>query len=324
MVSKGLRSDGDSSPRAPRDMPEMPDGPDHGSVPAPWPFAARVSPRDLAGYRIEVIALPSGGSGVLVGCADPAGRLFARARETLLETADPQRTLDGVTGTPSSVACAVIDGDTMSFGTRGPAGIAVSAPGCGPALHSGQDGMLGVTPLLPGATVLMCTGPIDGAAGLLADCADMHPGQLADQIIAELSGAAMIYRHPPQPLVLTLPAEPASLSVGRGRLRDWLTAAGVDAEARADVLLAVGEATANATEHSVVCAAEPVEMTVIARCDGPGLRLTVSDNGSWKPASVTSGHRGHGVHLMKALVNSVELTMGSNGTTVTMVKELTR
>jgi len=129
---------------------------------------------------------------------------------------------------------------------------------------------------------------------------------------------------PPAPLTLTLPARPDSLAVSRGHLRQWLVAAGLDSEAVADVLLAVGEATANATEHAVVGASAPVEIFLTAALKGDALQVSVSDNGRWKPASVSTGHRGHGMHLINALVDSVELRTGLQGTTVSMIKELSR
>jgi anti-sigma regulatory factor (Ser/Thr protein kinase) len=52
--------------------------------------------------------------------------------------------------------------------------------------------------------------------------------------------------------------------------------------------------------------------------------LTISDNGCWKPADDSPGHRGHGLLLMRALVDSVDVTTGPDGTNVTMVKELSR
>lgn len=119
-----------------------------------------------------------------------------------------------------------------------------------------------------------------------------------------------------------MPAEPANLAHSRNRLRQWLTAAGLDPQSRSDVLLAVGEATANATEHAVVDAPGLVEITVDARFSGDRLRISVSDTGRWKPAAETAGHRGHGILLINALVDSVEMRTGPAGTTVTMVKEL--
>jgi anti-sigma regulatory factor (Ser/Thr protein kinase) len=123
-------------------------------------------------------------------------------------------------------------------------------------------------------------------------------------------------------MTVILPALPDSLAVVRGRLREWLAKAGVDPESAADVVLAVGEATANAVEHSVVGAERPVIVDVRAALCGNILLLTVSDNGSWKSATGRQQYRGHGMHLMNALVDSVELTATSGGTTVHMLKEL--
>lgn len=138
------------------------------------------------------------------------------------------------------------------------------------------------------------------------------------------NGAAPMPTNPPAPLHITLPADPETLAVSRGRLREWLNAAGFDPETAADVLLAAGEATANATEHAVLGADSPVLITVSAAICGGVLELTVSDTGCWKPATVSSGHRGHGMHLINALMTSVELKTSPGGTTVFMSKELTR
>jgi anti-sigma regulatory factor (Ser/Thr protein kinase) len=127
---------------------------------------------------------------------------------------------------------------------------------------------------------------------------------------------------PPEPMSLTLAAVPSNLAVSRRRLRDWLAEAGVDPQSCADVLLAVGEATANATEHSVQGVGHEVQLTVNAALIGNTLQLTVSDDGAWKPATVSQNHRGHGIHLMNALVDSVELSATPGGTTVAMLKEL--
>lgn len=322
MVDGVLRSDGDDSPA-------------FGSIPAPWGFAARYSPRSLVGYWLDVVALTSGRTGVLLGCCAASAttdQLRSDARETLLETADPVRSLRGMAGPPWSVMCAVIDRDTIGYSGYGrPAG-AVAAPGVAPAMLDCADGRLGVETLQPAATVLLCTGPIGSTAALLNDCDRMHPDQLADRVILGLNSAprgdagsaAVLYRHPPEPLSITLPADPASLSVSRGRLREWLNSSGLDSELCADILLAVGEATANATEHAVLGAPDRVEISLDA-CFEPGaVKLSVVDNGRWKPASASSGHRGHGLHLMNALMDTVDLKTSPQGTSVVLVKELTR
>jgi len=127
---------------------------------------------------------------------------------------------------------------------------------------------------------------------------------------------------PPEPMAVNLPALPESLAVVRARLRAWLALARVDPESVSDVLLAVGEATANAAEHAVVGATRPVTLAVTAALSGKLLLLTVTDDGRWKPATGPQGHRGHGMHLINALVDSVALTATDGGTTVQMLKEL--
>jgi anti-sigma regulatory factor (Ser/Thr protein kinase) len=295
---------------------------------APYGFSVRYSPADLAGQWHDVVSLDDGRVGVLVGCcadADVARGFRAAARSALLATADPVQSLRGVRGTAVSALCAVIDAETIGYSSCGDSNTAVATPDTpGPAVNH-ATGRLVHAPLAPGATVLLCTGPIGPAAAVLDGCESMHPDQVADQVITQLAGsdvAAVLYRHPPEPLAVTLAAHPSSLAVSRGRLRRWLASAGVDSEASADVLLAVGEATANATEHAVVGATRDVEITVAADITGTLLRLTVTDTGVWKPASASSGHRGHGIHLINALVDSAELTTTPEGTTVAMVKDL--
>lgn len=272
---------------------------------------------------MDILTVADGRVGVVVGsCTDTtvADRLRSDVRESLRGNGDPLQSLNGVDGV---VVCGVIDATAIAYGTHGTSATAVVVPDRGTTVAGGR---LTVCNLAPGATVLLSTAPIPGATTLLRDGASVHPDQLADRVIAAVNGsppvAAVLYRHPPGPMTITLPAEPANLAIGRERLREWLSEAGVDAESCADVLLAAGEAAANATEHAVIGADHEVRITVDAALNGNLLALTVSDNGRWKPAAVSPGHRGHGMQLINALVDSVELTATPAGTTVAMLKEL--
>jgi hypothetical protein len=63
--------------------------------------------------------------------------------------------------------------------------------------------------------------------------------------------AALIYRHPPAPLAVEVSADdPSCLSFLRAELRRWLAAAGIGGREASDVMIAAGEATANAVEHA--------------------------------------------------------------------------
>jgi len=128
----------------------------------------------------------------------------------------------------------------------------------------------------------------------------------------------------PAPLRIRLPAIPASLAVVRTHLRTWLPTAAVNAPSAADVLLAVGEAAANAVEHAVRGAGRDVVLEVTARATATGLALTVEDNGRWHtpPSLSARGQRGYGSRLMSALVDTVTITPTPRGTTVEMHKEL--
>lgn len=132
---------------------------------------------------------------------------------------------------------------------------------------------------------------------------------------------AGVRRLPPDPLTVTVQAVPANLAVLRTRLREWLSSADVGSEAAADIMLAVGEAAANAAEHAGSGVEHEVQMTMYAAFDGGGLNLVVSDNGCWKSVEAAPGYRGHGLKLIGALVDSHAVTTTEAGTTVSMRKE---
>lgn len=129
-------------------------------------------------------------------------------------------------------------------------------------------------------------------------------------------------RSPPAPLLIRIPAKPASLAVIRARLRSWLSTVAVSPAAAAELLLAVGEAASNAVEHATRDARHDVELEVSARATSTGLAVTVKDNGRWRAPPKRPGTRGHGSKLMTALVDTVTITPTPNGTTVEMRKEL--
>ncbi len=67
--------------------------------------------------------------------------------------------------------------------------------------------------------------------------------------------------------------------------------------------------------------AQPVEpdgdsFTMRARVDDAGVELCVHDAGRWRPRRDTN--RGHGLVLMRALADEVDLTTASHGTEVAM------
>ena len=169
------------------------------------------------------------------------------------------------------------------------------------------------------------------ASGALTDDA---PGELAAAIIDGLvdSGErpddiAVLVAHRRvetiQPLDLDLPAVPAALPMVRRHLGAWLSGLGMGEQDRVGVMVAVGEATANAAEHAYR-GVEPGRMQVTAAVDVDGqLTVTVRDQGRWHPPDRDPGDRGRGLLIMRQLVDGVVL-QGEQGTTVTLSMRLRR
>jgi PAS domain S-box-containing protein len=265
----------------------------------------------------------------------------------------------------ATVFCAVIDhaAGTVTYSCAGhPPPILVTAAGERQLLDQARSLPLGMLPdgwerqqataaLPAGATLMLYTdglverrnlpldAGIDAASAAITERAGDHPDLVADHVMAAMTPsagydddvAALIYRHPPAPLTVRVTADdPSCLSFLRAELRRWLSAAGIGNREASDIMIAAGEATANAVEHSGggrEAGAAPVEITLTARADHAALRLTVADTGSWRPPPAdreepAPGTRGHGVIFMHALMSEVTIDPAVHGTTVTLTKDL--
>lgn len=126
-----------------------------------------------------------------------------------------------------------------------------------------------------------------------------------------------------EPLHLELTAVPSALPGVRRRMGSWLNALGMGEQDRVGVMVAVGEACANAAEHAYR-GTEPGPMSVTGRVDVDGvLTVTVRDYGTWQPPDRDPGDRGRGLLIMRQLVDGVVLEEGG-GTTVTLSLRLRR
>jgi anti-sigma regulatory factor (Ser/Thr protein kinase) len=265
----------------------------------------------------------------------------------------------------TTVFCAIIDhaSGTVTYSCAGhPPPVFVTAEGKYRLLDQARSLPLAMLPadwrrsqatatLEPGATLMLYTDGlverryqpidkgIDAAALSLAERARDHPDVVVDHVMSAMTPAAgyeddvavLIYRRPPAPLTVQVPAGvPSSLSWLRARLRHWLSSAGIGVPEANDIMIAVGEATANAYEHATAGRAAgvvPVEITLTARVANAGVHLTVTDTGSWRPPSAdreqpAPGTRGHGLIFMHALMDEVRIDPSEHGTTVTLTKEL--
>ncbi len=205
--------------------------------------------------------------------------------------------------------------------------------------------------LPPGATLMLYTDGlverrnqsldkgIDAATVTMAERAKDHPDHVADHVMSVMTPTAgyeddvavLIYRHPPAPLIVQVAAdEPSCVALLRARLRQWLPTAGIGGPEASDIVIAAGEAVANAFEHATadrLAGAAPVQITLTARVAHTTVQLTVADTGSWRspPADrepPALGTRGHGIIFMHALMDDVTIDPSAHGTTVTMTKDL--
>jgi anti-sigma regulatory factor (Ser/Thr protein kinase) len=114
---------------------------------------------------------------------------------------------------------------------------------------------------------------------------------------------------------LDFPAHPEELRRVRAEMRTWLTGLGVGQTAQNALLLAVGEACANAVEHAYR-GRDPGEVSVdITEDPDRALQVVVRDSGSFDP-SAASKDRGRGTDIMRGLTTDFARDSTKSGTTV--------
>ena len=159
------------------------------------------------------------------------------------------------------------------------------------------------------ASVLQAPGALeaDAAAGLAAAIAEgvRRPQGWPDDVavlVAHRRETAL------EPLQLDLLAVPAALPGVRRRLGAWLTGLGMGEQDRVGVMVAVGEACANAAEHAYRGTRAGPDVGRRADVDVDGvLTVTVRDEGTWRPPDRDPGDRGRGLLIMRQLVDTVVL-----------------
>ena len=156
----------------------------------------------------------------------------------------------------------------------------------------------------------------------MEDLASRVMGEMAPPDGYEDDVALVLFRHP-EPLDLTFPADRGQLTPVRAALRTWLGRAGVSRRTIQDVLVAAGEACANAIEHGHRDApGQPIRLR--AEATASRLRLTVTDTGRWRATPPAADPlRGHGIALMRALMEQVTIEPGPAGTTVGLEAAIT-
>jgi anti-sigma regulatory factor (Ser/Thr protein kinase) len=134
---------------------------------------------------------------------------------------------------------------------------------------------------------------------------------------------AVIAAHlPPLPEHLTSrwPADQDVLASLRRLLRRWLRSRGATEQESYDITVACQEACANAVEHAYGPGRRSFD--VEAACHDGRIRVTVRDGGRWRAPRGT--HRGRGLPLMRALMETVDVQHTDAGTVVVLERTLAR
>jgi PAS domain S-box-containing protein len=167
---------------------------------------------------------------------------------------------------------------------------------------------------------------IDRATTAAHDKRDAELGDLAAALMDSLRPAdgyeddvaLLLYRRSVPALDFEFAADPDHLASTRHWLRAWLANAALEPDLAQDVLVAAGEACANAVEHAYLGGAGATAH-LAARLTGGHLVVTVTDRGRWKqPPPDNHVLRGRGVPMMEALADTVAFRHDAAGTTVTL------
>ena len=317
---------------------------------------------DLGDGRVALTVGDCVGHGL--AAATVMGQLRSACRALLLEEASPSAALAGLDrfavhlpGARCTTAfCAVLTLDTgeLVYSNAGhPPPIMVHADGRTELLEGGHRLPLahwrtGSRPearvTMPArATLLLYTDGLVERRGRSIDdgigqAAELVQGgrsaaldEVADQLMSQLEpeggypdDVAMLLYRQPAPLAMRFDADVSHLAPSRSALRSWLGQAGLGADQVHNVLIATGEAVANAIEHGHRDRPEgTVSLHATALVDR--LQVTVTDNGTWKtPRKVVAGvGRGRGIGLMRGLMQGFAIDSGDTGTTVNLYARIT-
>ncbi|WP_428338467.1 SpoIIE family protein phosphatase [Mycobacterium sp.] len=316
---------------------------------------------NLDGGRVALFVGDCVGHGL--AAATVMGQLRSACRALLLEKSSPRAVLEGLDrfaarlpGADCTTAfCAVLTlstGELVYSSAGHPPAIMVLVDGDTELLESGQGFPLTVrsdstrpearVTMSARSTLLLYTdGLVERRGDSIEDgmgrAADLVGGgrscELDDVADALMSGleppggypddvAILLYRQP-APLEMDFPADVRQLAPSRAALRTWLNEAGVEPDQIQDVLIATGEAVANAIEHGHRNRPDGI-ISLRATAVVDGLHVSVVDTGVWKvPHPVASEHRGRGLSLMRCLVQDLSIHSNDAGTTVHMYARIT-
>lgn len=316
---------------------------------------------DLDDGRVALIVGDCVGHGL--SAATVMGQLRSACRALLLEQSSPSAALAGLdrfaarlSGARCTTAfCAVLTlatGELVYSNAGHPPPIMAHADGTTVTLDGGHGLPLALrsdwsrpearVTMPPRATLLLYTDGLverrgssiddgmDRAADLVQDGRSQSLDVVADDLMSRLEPgggylddvAILLYRQP-APFDVEFAADVDHLAPSRAALRTWLTQAGVEPGQILDVLIASGEAVANAIEHGH--RDHPGgNVSLRATALGDRLHLTVADTGVWKvPRDAADSNRGRGIALMRSMMEDFAIHPSDAGTTVHMYARIT-
>jgi anti-sigma regulatory factor (Ser/Thr protein kinase) len=124
---------------------------------------------------------------------------------------------------------------------------------------------------------------------------------------------------PAADLKLSLRAEPQAARLLRSELRAWLRKLSATENETFDLVLASGEALANAIEHPLERRTLMILFSAEQRVGG--VLMTIRDSGHWQ-TDRNRPNRGSGLQLMHSLMDKVEIAKSRSGTTITLCRQL--
>jgi serine phosphatase RsbU (regulator of sigma subunit)/anti-sigma regulatory factor (Ser/Thr protein kinase)/transcriptional regulator with GAF, ATPase, and Fis domain len=315
---------------------------------------------DLEDGRIALIVGDCVGHGL--AAATVMGQVRSACRALLFGDPSPGAALKGMDrfaarlpgARCTTVVCAVLNPETgeLVYSSAGhPPPILVDADGATRTLDEGHTIALGVRPnwsrpearvtIPPRATLLLYTdglverrrkgldAGISHVAEVVRDGRTSTLDELANQIMSGVAPGGgyqddvvvLLYRQP-GPLELEFPAHASELAPARAALRSWLKRTRLAPELSMDVLVAAGEAVANAIEHGHRdTPGGRISMYAEALVDR--VKLIITDTGSWKtPQPAANSTRGRGIALMRGLMHAVTIESDSDGTTVQLTARI--
>ncbi|GAA3440514.1 hypothetical protein GCM10018954_101380 [Kutzneria kofuensis] len=245
----------------------------------------------------------------------------------------------------STAVCVVIDcaAGELRWASAGHLPPLVITDGCGEFLSGARGPVLGLgtgmeftearCALSPRASIVLYTDGLverrdadldSDLERLAATAADLPPEELAVWLVDHLltdegpgdDVALVVARLVPEPLRGTLPARPDQLSVARRDITEWANRSGLPQALTDDLLLVIGEATANSVEHAY--RDRPAgDFSYELRCTPDGaVTGVVTDGGSWRPVPTDNGTRGRGLAMIKAASVRSEVRGSEAGTRV--------